>query len=114
MLNASSPPGASPSSRRRAACPPAPVGYIPRCRRAHPFRFHSKPSRPALQRGTSKIYRYLLVLRFAVLNLAASALLGTAYAQGWRKKGWVGLGRNRVKIRDFDALQHLVDTELDG
>ena len=68
----------------------------------------------AADSGLSKTYRHLLVLRFAVFNLAASALLGTAYAQGWRKKGWVALGRNRIKIRDCDALQQLVDTELDG
>ncbi len=31
----------------------------------------------------TSVYSYLLVLRFAVLNLAAFALLGAAYLQGW-------------------------------
>ena len=31
----------------------------------------------------------------------------------WRKKGWVALGRNRVMIRNCEALQELVDTELE-
>ncbi len=33
--------------------------------------------------GATMVYRYLLVLRFAVFNLAAFALLGAAYLQGW-------------------------------
>ncbi len=33
--------------------------------------------------GATTVYRYLLVLRFAVFNLAAFALLGAAYLQGW-------------------------------
>ena len=33
--------------------------------------------------GATTVSRYLLVLRFAVLNLAAFALLGAAYVQGW-------------------------------
>ncbi len=36
------------------------------------------------------------------------------HLQRWRKKGWVALGRNRVMIRNCEALQELVDTELDG
>ena len=47
-------------------------------------------------------------------------LMGTSresvnkYLQGWKKKGWIALGRNRVMIRDCDALQKLIDTGLDG
>ena len=33
--------------------------------------------------GATTVDRYLLVLRFAVFNLAAFALLGAAYLQGW-------------------------------
>jgi CRP-like cAMP-binding protein len=36
------------------------------------------------------------------------------HLQRWRKKGWVALGRNRVMIRNCQALQELVDTELEG
>ncbi len=36
------------------------------------------------------------------------------HLQRWRKKGWVALGRNRVMIRNCEALQELVDTELEG
>ncbi len=37
----------------------------------------------APHRGAPAAYPYLLVLRFAVLNLAAFALLAAAYLQGW-------------------------------
>ncbi len=33
--------------------------------------------------GATTVDRYLLVLRFAVFNLAAFALLGAAYLRGW-------------------------------
>jgi MotA/TolQ/ExbB proton channel family len=53
--------------------------------------FHASPSRlrawfEALAEGEAAAYRHLLILRFAVLNLVALALLGAASL-----KGWVGL-----------------------
>ncbi len=43
--------------------------------------------------GATTVYRYLLVLRFAVLNLTAFALLGAAYLQGW-VAAWRGTAPN--------------------
>jgi hypothetical protein len=37
----------------------------------------------ALAEGDAASHRYLLLLRFAVLNLVAAALLGAAWLKGW-------------------------------
>ena len=59
---------------------------------ARPIALHPIPAIPpdisfhpfaALQAGSALATRYLLLLRFAVLNMVACALVGAAWFQGW-------------------------------
>ena len=62
------------------------VSHISMSRRDHAFRNRPAPDRLAgrnLLGAWPLLYRYLLVVRFALLNVVALALLVAAYIQGW-------------------------------